>query len=273
MAKELTYPSSQQSEDDNQRSKTRVRSSAYPSYTIEFCIEFTKRFHQQFGNTTFSQREEIAKVMKVSVGHIQTQISSSVQYGLIDMKVKVGYKPSDRFLRVYKPIDERERQEALFDTLLNPELYFKLITQFKDGIVPSVPGLATILFRNYNIAEAASESAAKIFIENLQFLNLLDNENHLLLNRDFGNETEEDKGGFDQEISGGNGNGQKQVIYYPEQRPVEQKNVEVALVDPPQTYPIPIPLKGGRVAKLVVPEGFTNEDLDKITRFIDALRE
>ncbi len=38
-------------EPENSKSKIpRVRSSAYPSYTIDFCTEFTKKFHQNFGN-------------------------------------------------------------------------------------------------------------------------------------------------------------------------------------------------------------------------------
>jgi hypothetical protein len=272
MAKELPHSNSEtEIESENTKFKSpRIRSSAYPSYDIEYCVEFTKKFHQNFGNSNYIQREEIAKVLKISVGHIQTQLSSSVQYGTVEMKTKSGYKPSLSFLKIYKPISEDERREALIDCLLKPDLYKKLLLQFKDSTVPTASALATILFRNHNIAEAASESAAEIFIKNLNDLSLLDNENNLLLNRDI-SDLEESQTGSPKEEPAKNHTGAKQpqvkIIRKQEHHQFNEEQIH------PETYPIPIPLKGNRVATLIIPKDIQNEDLDKIVRFIDALRE
>lgn len=272
MTKEIELSSQQSTlEGDVTRKAPRIRSSAYPSYDIEFSVEFTKKFHQNFGNSNFIQREEIAKVLKISVGHIQTQLSAAVQYGTVDMKTKAGYKPSPSFLKIYKPISEDEKREALIDCLLKPELYKKLLIQFKNNTVPTIGALSTILFRNHNIAEAASENAAEIFIRNLKYLSLLDEENNLLLDREISDIDEDD---YNIEV-----NGQKMEMKV---SPVNGKSIVQAAVTPTaaaaiqhnkDSYPIPIPLKGDRVATLIIPKDIKNEDLDKITRFIEALRE
>lgn len=257
-------------EEDNQRFKVpRIRSSAYPSYTIEFCCEFTKKFHQHFGNSSYIQREEVAKVLKISVGHIQTQLSASVQYGLAEMKSKVGYKPSKLFLRVYKPISDEEKKEALIDCLLNPEIYRKLLIQFQGGVVPTVTALSTILFRNHNIAEAASQSAAQIFIDNLKFLQLLDKDNNLLLDREIQLDVEQPKLIRESEIK------EKPIERFITQRRegIYPKKTEVPLPDQADSYPILVPLKNNRQARLILPSDFKNEDLDKVEKFIEALRE
>jgi len=268
----LLLTSSIEADSDNFRSnKPRQRSSAYPSYTINFCVEFTKKFHQHFGNSTYNQREEIAKVLKVSVGHMQTQLSSSVYYGLVDMKQKIGYKISASFLGIYKPIDEEEKHQALIDCLLRPELYKKLLKQFGNNTVPSVSALSTILFRNHNIAEAASEGAAETFIQNLRDLNIIDVDNYLLLDREIGGDDGEQNASAIKEPPKNN----DFSIQVPEVKVYEvpkKSNVET-LEEIPETYPILIPLKEGRLARLIVPKNYTNEDLNKITKFIEALRE
>ncbi len=45
------------------------------------------------------------------------------------------------------------------------------------------------------------------------------------------------------------------------------------LINEPNSYPIIIPLKNNRTAKLILPNDFKDEDLDKVDRFLKALRE
>ncbi len=187
------------------------------------------------------------------------------------MKVKVGYKPSELFLHIYKPIDDTERTEALIDCLVHPELYKKLLVQFQNSIVPSVSALSTILFRNHNIAEAASENAAQIFIDNLKFLNLLDDNNHLTLDREIDIENVEKTNNSIKEES------KKLPIKLND---ISNKKTDNHIVNKHQeftkeqteSYPIIIPLKNSRVGKLILPVDFNDEDLDKVEKFIEALR-
>ena len=185
--------------------------------------------------------------------------------------VRVGYKPSKLFLHVYKPINETEREEALIDCLLNPDLYKRLLLQFQHGIVPSVSALSTILFRNHNIAEAASENAAQIFIDNLKYLKLLDDNNYLLLNRQIDVETVEKESGSTKEEN------KKPNIKLNDTLSKKPDNSNTKKHDESSreqidSYPIIIPLKNSRVGKLILPVDFNDEDLDKVEKFIDALR-
>lgn len=53
--------------------------------------------------------------------------------------------------------------------------------------------------------------------------------------------------------------------------PVERQSEFI--VGSQESVPIVIPFKSGRRAKLIVPENVSNEELDKILKFIEALRE
>lgn len=141
--------------------------------------------------------------------------------------------------------------------------------------MPSVSGLSTILFRNHNIAEAASEFAAQIFIDNLNALQLIDEDNHLLLDRQIDEEVNQEKPPTPSRLSATIQQG-KAAIVNPNNR-LLRDIVDIRRQPEPEekkdTYPILVPLKNNRTAKLILPVDFQGEDLDKVTKFIDALRE
>ncbi len=258
-------------QDNELRNKApRMRSAAYPSYTILFCVSMTQKIYQSFGSSIFCSREQIAKELDSSVGHIQTQLSSAVQYGLLEMKSKEGYKPTPLFIQIYKPLGN-DREAGLLKCLYNPPLYEKLFNEFQDGFIPPLSGLSTILFRNHSIAEAASESAASIFIQNLIDLEILGEDNHLKSH----GISETPKAGMVSFEDYTNDKSADIIEANPKTEPKQLPNsgtiVQLLPNEPlPLTYIIA--LKDNREAHLAIPKGHDDKDLNKIIRFVKGLK-
>jgi hypothetical protein len=171
-----------------------------------------------------------------------------------------GYKPTDCYKRIVKFLTESERQAALTEALNSPELYKKLLADpdVMDESI-TVEGLAIRLNRSHNITDAASEKAASVFLNNLSDLNMNPGRT-IKVNDDFDD----------------NDNTSLQKFEQGEDAYTNQKSEEVSKVIMsaiPNSLTLEIPLKEQRLAKLIYPMDITDKDLDKILRFVDALRE
>lgn len=253
--------------------KSHVRSVSYPSSSITESVDFVQKIYAALGNSSFNTRETIARVLNTSPNTIQMALSTAGQYGLLEMKSKVGYRPTQLFLTIYKPKSDKIKEDALIACLKNPKLYQALIQKFENDIVPSKVGLGIQLFHDHSVADNVSEKAASIFIENLQILKLLDGENVFRLNAFQQNESETTEVKETQLATQ-----ELPTVEASEEsrKPSIIPNIEREIntnIDAPESVPIVIPFKSGRRAKLVVPENVTNDELDKIIKFIDALRE
>ncbi len=243
----------------------RFRSVAYPSYTISESFELVRKINQQFGNTTFNTREEIAQQLNMGVSTLMMKLSTATQYGLLEMKSKEGYKPSPLFTSIYKPLDDAEKIAAEIQCLNNSELYVKLIEQYRGKQLPAMGGLGILLYRSHKVSEDASGKAAKVFLENLSELNLIDASNHL-------------KSEFiSEEIVVNEPIQQKAEEFTYTTEPIrKQLNPPPKLIDistpiNEDILPIPVFLRGvNRMAKVLIPVDFTNEDLDQIVKVISA---
>jgi hypothetical protein len=239
--------------------KTVERSNSYPAFSIEYAFDLTRKIYLQFGSSAHNTRETIAKVLKMSSNYLIIPLSTATQYGLLEMKSKIGYNPTPLFVQYYKPESDEEKREAQLRCLRNPKLYDALLNAYKGNKLPSAQALATTLFRRYNIAENASVKAAEIFIDNLKTLSLLDEENNLL---DF-EQTEPvlESAPPPQDTKSSNNlssNG-----------PVLSATINPSLTD----LSMGIKLNDGRKATLIYPENITDNDWDRIIRIINALKE
>jgi len=238
------------------------RSISYPAFSIEYGFELAKKIYLQFGSSAHNTRETIAKVLKMSPNYLIIPLSTATQYGLLEMKSKIGYNPTPLFLRYYKPESEEEKRSAQLECLRNPKLYDALLSAYKGNKLPSVQGLATTLFRRYNIAENASLKAAEIFIENLKALSLLDGE-HNLLDIDKNELVNDNKPDADDTNNNSETNRQSSVA--PPSINFSSNNTS--------DLSMTIKLNDGRKATLIYPEGITDTDWNKIIRVINAMKE
>ncbi|WP_422008296.1 hypothetical protein [Roseivirga pacifica] len=163
--------------------KPSKRSSSYPSDTINKCIDFVSQIYKTHGDSYFISREEIAKTFNQSAGSLQKRIGTCNQYDLLDLSVGQGYKPSSLFKKIFRPLNSNEVLEGKIECFRSPKLYQSLISLFEGSIVPTLDPLTNRLAREeYGLSDKAAHVAAKIFLENCEDLDLLDNENNLFLN-------------------------------------------------------------------------------------------
>lgn len=258
------------------------RSSAYPSYSISYCLNLCETIYKTYGTSHRASREELATTLNLSVGNIIMKISSCSQYGLLDMKSKEGYKVSELFVRYFRPIDEKQSIEAKIEAFKSPTLYQSLISSFSGGILPPVKPLSNILLQKHSISESACESAASIFIENAKELNLLtvDNEFNVDGFSEKNNieieEIETEAFNAKQSISNNQNDLSSNVIVQPvkTQEPNQaQNNFSNNGFVPSNGVVINILLKEKRTAQLVLPNDAMSGDLETIINWIRLMKE
>jgi hypothetical protein len=237
------------------------RSNSYPAFSVEYAFELTRKIYLQFGSSSHNTRETIAKVLKMSPNYLIIPLSTATQYGLLEMKSKIGYNPTPLFVQYYKPENDEEKRTAQLECLKKPKLYDALLNAYKGNKLPSAHALATTLFRRYNIAENASLKAAEIFIDNLKGLSLLDEENNLL-------EIDQTESNLE------NNNQQPSTNNVPANNGGNNPFNHVATINPTLTdLSMGIKLNDGRKATLIYPEDITDGDWSKIVRVINAMKE
>jgi hypothetical protein len=246
--------------------RSRHRSSPYPSYTIESSVNFTHKVDDEFSDIDFTPVKDISETLGSSGGAFLQQLSSCVQYGLLEIKSKVGYKPSGHFRKIKKPLPTENLNDLLIECLQRPALYKRLLNDLREKQIPSEKGLANTLDRNYAIKGNAANLAAKVFLKNVIALGLLTQDKVLKLDAAYipFEETEEE------EISGeiiNDKQEQPQLFSLPE----HHKQVEEKILPVNKTREIPVFLQGeNREAKLILPTDFTEDDLKRIIKVLNA---
>lgn len=169
------------------------RSSAYPSITLDSAVEIVAKIYSDYGDSLYVNREAISESLGVTAGTIQMKVSACVQYGLLELKSKEGYKPSQLFIKIHSPLDDQEQLESKIEAVHHPKLYNKLFSQFNARVLPKHTALANYLSRECGISPNASDSASDVFIRNVESLELLGDNNILRTGQSLINTKKEDK--------------------------------------------------------------------------------
>jgi hypothetical protein len=156
--------------EENDPKKPRERSREYPQYDLKFCIELTETINSKLGNR-YSSAEQLSKTFNKSITYLGSQLSSCKQYNLLDLKKGEGYKPTEFFYKVTRGRTDADKLDASIYCLKSPSIYNDFIEKYNGQEIPS--DLPSIFYWDYKITEAAKDSAAKIFVENLNYLNLI----------------------------------------------------------------------------------------------------
>lgn len=167
---------------ENKTKKDSRRSNAYPSITLKEAIEITDFIHKNSGYS-FLKLEDISKLFNKSTGNMSQKVGSAVQYGLLELKSGTGYRPSDLFKKIIKPINDFEKESAMIEAFKFPKLYGELLDRFNNASLPSEIILPNILERDHNIFDDAAKKASQVFLENIDSLGLKNNHNELVLDK------------------------------------------------------------------------------------------
>lgn len=260
---------------------TAQRSSPYPSYTIQQSLELVKTIYESYGNTVNVTREQAAKLLGVSTSNIQSKMSTAVQYGFLTLKLKEGYMVSKQFIAWARPIDDAQRREALLTAFKSPSLYQALIARFDGNILPLAEPLANLLLQSHRIYEAGCGEAAKVFIDNANYLGLLDADKHLRVNgpapaapapaEDPSSDTDDviDPPAviYSPSSTGGNGgNGGSGGAGKGTETSRQQFDI-------PEGVPITVALAGKRKATIYLPADATAKDCETVVKWVTLLKE
>lgn len=246
------------------------RSNAYPFITLSQSLEIAEVVYKNAGNSYLSG-EQIAKILKRSFGSITQKLGSCVQYGLLELKSKVGYRSAEICKQIFKPINEAEKRKALVECFQKPKLYAELITKFSGSHLPSPQVLPNILDRHHNVFDEAATRASNIFFENLRELNLLNSNNEIALDGQVVMiPTKDEEEDFDQEEVAEDV--QEREINRDQSRnrsnEIKNTNDSTILND---HYKTDIPLTEGKKAVLYYPSGLNENDLQLLKGQIDLL--
>lgn len=248
------------------------RSSPYPSFTIQQSLDLTKAIYDNYGSNFDVTREQTAQVLNQSTTSVQSKMSTAVQYGWLTLKPKIGYRVSDLFIKWMRPISEEQKNEAMLTSFRNPGLYQALITKFDGNVLPPANLLANILRQDHRIYDSACDEAARIFIENANFLGVLGSDKHLRLNSRTSN--------MEQPAPPAGEDGARQdvvvlsaeVVQPRDESGQRQKHTPPPPADP-ETETMVVPLKGKRRASIILPTGMTANDCDLLIDWINVYKK
>lgn len=229
----------------NESNGNESRRRSYPVRELKYIIEFVDRIYKELGPNTFHSKDDIARIHNLSSDYIKQPLSTCQQYKLLDLKHGTGYKVSDLFIRISKPLSEEEKINSIIESIRSIEIFNALIPAYEGHPLPLISGITNKIHRDFQLREAIAQKVADIFIKNLTDYNLLDSKGTLVLKKSKPNE----------------------VVTPP-------SSGENPRVDK-DSISIPIPLKGAnkRMAFLHIPEDYSDQDLKRISKFVKALRD
>ncbi|MBC7867403.1 MAG: hypothetical protein H7X88_07705 [Gloeobacteraceae cyanobacterium ES-bin-316] len=261
----------------NEGSKTkikggRIRSVSYPSFALDFCVKMSTKIQNEFTSVNYIPAADISKALNVRGGTFLTQLSSCTQYGLLELKKGEGYKPTALLAKILKPLPSENVEDFLVECLFLPEIYKKLFSEYQDKQLPSEKGLVNILDRLYGVKGNAATTAARIFFKNITVAKLVSPENELKIGTyiPYTLVEKENEG-----MEPGSSSNSKEGVYDPNLNSglpyLIAPTAQQLTVDPLTQKEIPIFLKGeNRMATVILPHDFSDEDLNKIVRILSA---
>ena len=265
MAEEIINASTNNTVKAEAKKIPHIRSVSYPAYPIDSSVVLVTKIDKEFTSTVFTPKDAISKSLGMSGGNFLMQLSSAVQYGLLELKSGEGYKPTELFIKIKKPMPHESVQDALVECVNHPKLYKQLIAEFKEKQLPSEAGLANILDRLYGVKGSAAETAAKIFMKNLKSLGLLTDDSILKMGSYIAFVESTNSSGSNDNLENIN-EPVTQTVYLP----VPEK------INTPTPHPIgrrsiPVFLQGeNREATLILPMDFSEDDLKRIIKVLNA---
>ncbi|MBI5199325.1 MAG: hypothetical protein HZA09_04835 [Nitrospirae bacterium] len=159
----------------------RARSSAYPNYNIERCIEFAgKIFDRGARNVLLDVAAKEMSYSNKKVGPFLSLRAAAKYFGLVEYEGDY-ISVSENYINVLLEKSEDRKKEFIRQAVLQPALYAKLFDTFGGKQLPTEQDLAVRLSidKKYGISKDASKDAARVFIESVKYAGLLDENNYL----------------------------------------------------------------------------------------------
>lgn len=243
-------------------SKRKVdRSAAYPVLTIEDSLVLVADVYKNFRNE-YAKRNDILNLIE---GVHPRHIAAASHYGLLDRE-KDSYRVSELYKNIANPIDQTERKSNLRLALYKPSLYKELIDKFEGDVIPET--LVYHLSRFHRITEDAAPLAADVFIKNLRYCGVI-NENGVLRYKDGNYQDDSTKviipnSSLPNEVSG-------LAADVKRAEPIAEQTQQKLLPEIINEEKSKIRLTGGRFAYLIYPFDLNKKDIIILQKEIEQL--
>ncbi|HWD89339.1 MAG TPA: hypothetical protein VG367_14510 [Mucilaginibacter sp.] len=238
-----------QDEQDESRKGSKVNS--VPIKGLREILAFSDNVYKELGDHGYHDKNAVARANGLSYHTIKQTLSTCQQYGLLINKYGEGYKLTDLFISIVHPKNDLEYNESIVASLNSSEIFRGLNDAFNNKRLPALSGISNTLIRDYGLKQDTASKVAAIYVDNLKDFGFIDQNGFVTLS--------------------------KGVSRTPEPKADEHKN------DPPPPPPPPdkpdetildilIPLKEKRQAHLIIPMEYKDEDINRIIKFVDALK-
>lgn len=161
-------------EADTTRKEQRQKSPNAPAYSLQECLEDTRRIFRIENQVPLS-RESIAEHLSLASqsGPFNRKLSSLRQYGLLEAIGK-DLRVSDLFLHIDHAADDNERRRSLREAVGRPAIFQSLLSQYENsgGGLPSDLNLTNQLLLKHRFTKNNAETVAKAFLESARFAGL-----------------------------------------------------------------------------------------------------
>ncbi|HTA62001.1 MAG TPA: hypothetical protein VK835_06075 [Bacteroidia bacterium] len=231
--------------------------SSAPAHTLEFCLSMIKEIINQRGETPFS-RKEASLILGKSESNISPKLGACGQYGILVNDRGKGYKITPLYTKIEMPTSVEEKNASMLIALNNPEVYRRLIADYNGKILPANEEMFVNLFvTNYGMIKTSAEVATKIFTKNAKALGVIDGSNRLR---------------YLIPVANAGGSGEASPVDNKQNTPANNGGSNDAPTPQDGMVQILIPFKNGRKAYLHIPEDYSDDELTRVSKFVDALK-
>lgn len=161
----------------------RTRSSAYPNFNIEKCMEFAEKiFNKGARHVLLDVAAKEMNYNNKKVGPFLALRAAAKYFGLVEYEGDY-ISVSENYINVLLEKSEESKKIFIQQAVLQPTLYAKVFETFGGKQLPVEQDIAIRLHidKKYGIAKDASVDAARVFIESIKYAGLLDENNYLML--------------------------------------------------------------------------------------------
>lgn len=151
--------------------KSKLRSPSYPAIDLKKAIDLVDMIVKSYHKSGVD-RDSIAKSMGYSglTGSSGPVIGALVHYGLLEYVKKNEAKATDLAFSILFAPSEDEKDKAVNDSALRPQIFKKLFEKFGPS-APPAEGIFNFL-RPLNFSEGAAKSVAKTYLQTIRFAGL-----------------------------------------------------------------------------------------------------
>lgn len=247
---------SSDAQDEQDGGKKGQRSNSFTVKTLPEIISFGENIYKELGSHTYFDKDAIARANGVTYFAIKQTLSTAQQYGILLNKWGGGYKLTDLFISIVHPKNDQEYNESIITSLNTPEIFKKLNEAFNNKRLPNLSGITNTIIRDSGLKQDNATRVANIYVENLKHFGLLDNNGFVALSISPNRNTQTQTG------NGADTPPPPPPPFVEDTKPPLNKDLQDIL----------IPLKERREAHLIIPIDYKDEDINRILKFVEALR-